>query len=121
MLSVDTQSHDRDTTINTSDWFHTGMFPTARFRADRFAAKGEGHYEAHAKLTIRDISWDVVLPFQVLIEDDPDKASGMRAKVSGQLDLLRTAWGIGQGQWADTGTIGDKVVVTVELTAVQID
>lgn len=114
MLSVDTQSRDRDSTLPSSDWFHTSVFPTARFFADRFVDKGEGRFEAHAKLTMRDISHSVVLPFELTIEHDP---KGARAKVRGQLDILRTAWGVGQGQWADTSTVGDKVVVTVELTA----
>jgi polyisoprenoid-binding protein YceI len=121
MLSVDTQSYDRDTTIITSDWFHTSMFPIAQFRADRFVALGEGRYEAHAQLTMRKISREVVLLFELTIEENPNKVGMKRAIVSGRLDLLRTAWGVGQGQWADTSTVGDKVVVVVELTAEQAD
>ena len=119
ILSVDTQSRDRDSMLPNADWFHASVFPKARFLADRFVAKGDGNYEAHAALTMRDIGRDVVLPFKLIIEDDPSHSERKRAIVSGQLVLLRTAWGIGQGEWANTGTVGDKVVVTIELTAVQ--
>lgn len=117
MLSVDTQSRDRDSEIGTADWFDSGAFPTAHFRATRFVDTGGGHFEAHARLTIRGVGHDVVLPFELTIEDDPARPGGKRATVVGRLDLLRLAWGIGQGQWADTGTVGDKVVVTVDLVA----
>lgn len=118
MLSVDTKSTDRDQQIATSDWFHSGVFPTAQFRAERFVSMGEDRYEAHARLSMRDVGHNVVLPFDLMIEDDPFHPGRRRATVTGRLDLLRTAWGIGQGQWADTGTVGDKVVVTVDLVAI---
>ena len=117
MLSADTQSRDRDSQIGTADWFHSGAFPTAHFRATCFVDKGGGRYEAHARLTMRGVGRDVVLPFKLAIVDDPARSGRKRAKVTGRLDLLRTAWGIGQGEWADTDAVGDKVVVTVDLVA----
>ena len=68
-------------------------------------------------MTIRDIGHDVVMPFTLKIENDPAAPGAKQATVTGRLDILRTAWGIGQGQWADTGTVGDKVIGTVDLVA----
>lgn len=121
MLSVDTQSGDRDRDIATSDWFHSGAFPTARFFADDFVRTGDGRYEARARLTMRDVGRDVILPFELSIVDSPEKPDIKQATVKGRLDLLRTSWGIGQGQWADTGTVGGTVVVTVYLVATSQD
>jgi polyisoprenoid-binding protein YceI len=121
MLSVDTQSGDRDRDIATSDWFHSDAFPTARFYADHFVHIGDSRYEAHARLTMRDVGRDVILPFQLLIVDSPDRPGAKQATVTGKLDLLRNSWGIGQGQWADTGTVGGTVVVKVDLVATSQD
>jgi polyisoprenoid-binding protein YceI len=52
----------------------------------------------------------LTLPFTVTID-------GNRATASGSARLNRTAFGVGSGQWADTGTIADGVAVSFRLKA----
>lgn len=110
MNSVTTNSADRDQAIVTADWFAVGQFPTAVFTTRRFSRLGEGRYRAQADLTIRDVTETVVMDFSLEVDGD-------LAKVTGAVDLSRTAFGVGQGQFSDTTQIGDEVIVEISLTA----
>ena len=110
MNSVTTNSADRDQAIVTADWFAVGQFPTAVFTTSRFSRLGEGRYRAQADLTIREVTETVVMDFSLEVDGD-------LAKVTGSVDLSRTAFGVGQGQFSDTTQIGDEVIVEISLTA----
>lgn len=112
--SARTGNKDIDLTLESDNFFEVKRFPTARFVATSFTAKGGNKYEAAAKLTIRGISQDVVLPFTL---DIAEKGGEMVAKVAGEVALSRTKFGIGRGEWSNTKVIADKVVVRIEVTA----
>lgn len=103
-----------DATLKSEAFFEVDKFPKARFVSTAFRAKGGNKFEAVAKLTIRDKTEDVVLPFTLDISED----GGQRiAKVTGETEVSRTKFGIGRGQWSDTGVIADKVVIRIEIVA----
>jgi len=90
-----------------ADFFDTGKFPTANFKADIF--KTETGYEARGPLTIRDTSLDVVLPFELDLEGDT-------AQMSGELILDRLDFNVGAHMPAED-SLAFAVRVSVELTA----
>ncbi|MEX0347995.1 MAG: cytochrome b/b6 domain-containing protein [Paracoccaceae bacterium] len=92
-----------------ADFFDAEQFPTARFNAELF--KTETGYEARGPLTIRDQSVDVVLPFELTLDDD-------RAEMTGSLLLNRLDFGIGQNM-PDESSLAFGVEVAVSLTAVR--
>lgn len=109
--SIDTDNSNRDTTLRSPELFHTDGWPTARFQATEILATPNG-YEAAGKLTIRDVTRPETLPFTLEID-------GNRAKARGTLTISRTAYGVGQGQWAGTDIVADEVTINVAIDAVR--
>ena len=110
IASASTGNGDRDAEIPDQDWFWTSHFPRATFVAHGFQAAGPGRYTAPGVLTIRGVAKPLTLPFTLAI-------TGASAKMSGQVQLNRLAFGIGQGEWKATDTVPAGVAVNVQLTA----
>jgi polyisoprenoid-binding protein YceI len=110
VASAHTGDTQRDEAMPQADWFDAAKFPQARFEAKSFRAKGAGAYEALGTLSIRGLSHDVVLPFTLTI-------NGSTAHATGRLQLVRTAFGVGQGPWASGQWVALEVGVDVDLTA----
>lgn len=115
MASVDTKSADRDVNLPTAPWFFIESFPESKFEAAKFEKTAENAYVAHGNLTIRNVTLPVELPFTLEIATDP--AGGQTAKMQGELTLQRLDYGIGTGEWKDTESVGNAVVVKVSLMA----
>jgi polyisoprenoid-binding protein YceI len=114
-VTVDTASaragnRDVDKELKKELWFQVDKYPTATFEVSRFVAKGDGNYEAIARLTIRDQTREVALPFKLDI-------AGNTAKAVGELQMKRLDYGVGRGEWKDTGIVADEVTVRIEIEA----
>lgn len=90
-----------------ADFFDGTQFPTAQFKADLF--KTDTGYEARGPLTIRDKTVDIVLPFDLEIQDDI-------ATMSGALELNRLDFDVGKSMPAED-SLAFAVTVSVDLTA----
>lgn len=108
VTSVNTQSSERDTALANERWFDFERYPEARFVAKRFERLDNGAFRAHARLGIKDATRDVALTFRW-------RRDGDRARLTGETKLSRTAFRIGEGEWADAETIGDEVTVSVDV------
>jgi polyisoprenoid-binding protein YceI len=119
--SVDTRNAERDAAMQTADWFDANNHPTATFASNAIAALGGPRYEAHGTLTMRGVARPVVFPFTFDMvgpeEGEAEQGGSQLARVEGAFPVARTEFGIGQGQWASEGVIGDEVLIQVELTA----
>ncbi|WP_366657716.1 YceI family protein [Fodinicurvata sp. EGI_FJ10296] len=113
VASFTSDSRDRDGNVTNSEWFAAGNHPEAVFETTAFRETDQG-YEADATLRIKGVSRDVTLPFTLEIDDD-------RAHMQGELDLVRTAFNVGEGQWESGDTVGLDVTVTVDLVASRAD
>ncbi len=109
MASAETGDRQRDDALPSSDWFSVKDFPTAVFDATEIRAVGAG-YEALGKLTIRGVSKDLILPFSLAIAGD-------RAKAEGAVSLLRTDFGVGQGDFSTGEWVGLDVKVAIHIEA----
>lgn len=117
LASVQTGHKDRDATLRSSALFNVEQWPNASFRSDQLVEAGDGRYEAHGSLTIRDVTRDIVLPFQLVIEQHPDDPSEQLAEARGEVTISRLEFGVGQGDWSSTKQVGDEVVVHVAIDA----
>ena len=108
--SVDTGEKDRDAVLAGGDFFAIERWAKARFVADRFGSLGDGRYEAFGKLTIRDVTRDVRLPFTFRPSSD-----GTHAEMAGGTTIRRIDYGVGQGEWQDTKWVGNEVRIRFEL------
>jgi polyisoprenoid-binding protein YceI len=106
--SVSTQDSERDDTLRSDDLFAVKQYPSAHYIADKFTAKGGGKYAATGKLTLRNVTRDVPLEFTF-----EKQASG--AWLKGGTSLKRLDFGVGQGEWKDTETVGNEVKVRFAL------
>ena len=67
-------------------------------------------FVADGTLDLRGVKKPVSLPFGLKIDGDTATARGVTT-------LDRTAFGVGQGEWASTDQIGGKVKVSFTITA----
>lgn len=110
IASVDTGNAERDAGIEGADWFDSATYPRARFVSTGFTATGGDGYDVAGELTIRDVTEPVVLPMTITIDGD-------RAVATGTLELDRTTFGVGRGDWASATAVGHEVLLELEVVA----
>lgn len=110
--SVNTQDDDRDSALRGEDLFSVAKYPKAHFVTTGFARKSAGQYEATGKLTIRDVTRDIRLPFTFQATTEGGKPI---AWLKGGVSVNRLEYGVGQGDWKDTSTVANEVKVKFEL------
>lgn len=110
MSSAATGDDQRDSSLPSGDFFDTASHPKATFTASKFRKTGEGRFVADGTLELRGVKKPLSLPFSLKIDGDTATARGVTT-------LDRTAFGVGQGEWASTDQIGGKVKVSFALTA----
>ena len=101
---------DFDSGLKGAQGFETSHFPTARFATKGFTRKSDTTYVAVGTLTIRNISHEIALPFTLAI-------SGQTAHMTGTAHVVRTDFGVGQGDWASSTPVSHDVTVSIDLTA----
>lgn len=107
MNSVDSLDKDRDTTIRGKDVFDVAHYPTAHYATKSITKSGAG-FSAVGALTLHGVTRDVPIEFQFA----PGAAG---AKLSGSAKLNRLDFGVGQGDWKSTETVGDAVKINFSL------
>ena len=110
LASAGTGDSDRDSTLPSADWFNVAKFPRAVFTSTAIKDLGGGKYEAAGTLSLRGVTKPVTLPFTLAITGDT-------AKMSGQVVLNRSQYGVGQGQFAAADTVPFEVTVPVTVVA----
>jgi polyisoprenoid-binding protein YceI len=108
--SVVTDYPDGDDGLKGALGFAADRFPTARYETKSFRQMPDGSFLANGQLTIRGISRPLALPFKLSIQ-------GNKAHMTGKTTLLRTDFGVGQGEWAAPQPVAHQVTVTVDLVA----
>jgi polyisoprenoid-binding protein YceI len=106
--SLDTGDKDRDDTLGGAELFNVSKFPRAHFTSAAITRIDATHFEAAGKLTIRDMTRDLRVPFTFT-------ASGGAASMTGQVVIKRLDFGVGQGDWKSTEWVGNDVAVSFAL------
>lgn len=106
--SVNTKDSERDETLRGADLFDVKRFASAHYVADKFTDKGGNKYSATGKLTLRDVTKDVPIEFTFESKDGG-------AWLKGAAKIKRLDFGVGQGEWKDTSTVGNDVQVRFAL------
>lgn len=110
--SLDTQDGERDATLKGADLFDAKKYPAATFAANTLVRTAEGGLEAVGKLTIRGVSKDLRLPFTL-------KPTANGLELSGQTTIKRLDFGVGQGEWKSTESVGDEVKIDYKVALVK--
>jgi polyisoprenoid-binding protein YceI len=103
---------DFDSGLKGAQGFQTSQFPSARYSTTKFVRKSADSFEAQGKLTIRGITRDIAMPFKLAI-------TGRTAHMTGTAHVLRTDFGLGQGEWAAPSPVAHDVSITIDLLATQ--
>jgi polyisoprenoid-binding protein YceI len=107
--SVSTQDNDRDETVKGGDFFAIAQWPRAHYVTQSIAAKDPKTYVGNGKLTLRNMTRDVPITFTF-------EVNGNQALLKGTAALKRLDFGVGQGEWKDTSSVGNDVTVQFALT-----
>lgn len=113
MDSVSTSYGPARDEIKKPAWLSVVKFPEARFESTDVTAK-DGGYMAQGTLTLRGVSQPATLTFKFA------SYAPRRAEAEGELTLERTAFGVGQGAWAQTDNVEDRVTVMFFVTAYKL-
>ena len=108
LASVDTGSYDADNMLKSKGFFDAGNFPEATFVSTSIAPTGAGMFRASGQFTLKGRSFAIVIPFAVSPE-------GAGLSLKGSVPVSRLAYNVGEGEWTDTGTLADQVLIKFKL------
>jgi len=112
-LSIDTASYDLgdaeyDKQVRGKDWFDSATFPTATFVSSDIAPVSGNQYKVTGKLTIKGKSQVVTVPVTI-------KQESAAQVFDGSLQIKRTQYDVGTGEWKDTSVVADDVVIKFHI------
>lgn len=110
LASIDAGSKDANDEVVGKAWFNTKAFPTAKFASTSVKALGGNRFEVAGKMTIKGRTQDLTAPITL-------RQDGGNAVFEGSLVLKRADYAIGDGIWADFGTVANEVQVKFRLVA----
>lgn len=108
--SIDAGSDEANEEVVGKDWFNTKAYPTASFVSSRIKPLGGNRYEISGKMTIKGRSQNIVAPFTF-------SPQGSTAVVDGAFVLKRADFAIGEGSWADFGTVANEIQIKFHFLA----
>lgn len=110
LASIDAGSPDADEESAGKLWFNRSVYPKALFVSSQARALGGNRYELRGTLTLKGRSREMAIPVMFT----PGKNA---ATFDGGFILKRLDFGIGEGMWADVGTVANEVRVKFRVAA----
>lgn len=107
LATATTGNSDYDDNLRGGDFLDAAKFPQARYTATRFRALGGNQYAADGTLSLHGVSKPVTLTFTW--------TPGAQPVLSGKATVKRLDFGVGGGDWADTGLIPDAIAVSTKV------
>ena len=110
LASIDTGSTEGDDEVAGKQWFNTKAFPTAHFASSGVKALSANHYEVTGQLSIKGRTQTVSAPTSVTV-------NGNVATFDGSFVIKRADFAIGEGVWADFGTVANEIQIKFHIVA----
>ncbi len=98
---------DYDSELRGAAFFNSGKFPQARYTATKFRSLGGNKYAADGVLSLRGVNKPVTLTFTW--------TPGAKPVLKGTAVVRRLDFGVGGGDWADTGTIPNDIRIATTV------
>jgi polyisoprenoid-binding protein YceI len=108
LTSADIGNADTEKELTKPGWFDSARVPTATFASSAVKALGGGKFEVAGKLSIKNLSQNVVVPVALTQKDGITRAEG-------SFVIKRLDFKIGDGEWNDTSLVANEVTVKVRL------
>ncbi|HEY1614515.1 MAG TPA: YceI family protein [Rhizomicrobium sp.] len=103
---------DFDSGLKGAEGFQTSHFPAAHFDTTKITHQSGNTYMATGTLSLRGVTRSIAFPFTLTI-------SGHNAHMIATAHVIRTDFGVGQGNWASADPVAHDVSVNIDLTATQ--
>ena len=110
LASIDAGSKDANDEVAGKAWFNTKAFPVAKFVVTAVKPLGGNRFEVAGKMTIKGKTQDLAAPVTL-------RQEGNSATFEGSVVIKRADYAIGEGMWADFGTVANEVQVKYRLVA----
>jgi polyisoprenoid-binding protein YceI len=108
LASVDAGSDEANDEVIGKAWFDAKTYPQAHFESTTVRALGGNRYEVSGRMRIKGRTQDVAAPFTYT----PQGKGGV---FDGAFVLKRADFAIGEGVWADFGTVANEIQVRFHL------
>ncbi|MGC1817860.1 MAG: YceI family protein [Casimicrobiaceae bacterium] len=109
LASIDLASDDSEAEARGPLWLDSSKFPVARFTSTSITSRGGDKYDVAGRLSLKGITRDCVVPIVVT------RDSGGNRVAEGRFAIRRLDYRVGEGEWADTGTVANDVVVRIRM------
>ena len=110
LASIDVGFAEGNDEVAGKLWFNTRQFPVARFVSSSIKPLGNSRYEVAGKMSIKGRTLDAKTPATF-------RQEGALGVFEGSFVLKRGDYGIGEGMWADYGTVANEVQIRFRLVA----
>lgn len=110
VASIDAGSDEANDSIVNTLWFNAKAFPVVRFVSTSIKALGNNRFEVAGKMSIKGRTRDT----KTLGTFHQEGGNGI---LEGSFVLNRGDYGIGEGLWADFGTVANAVQIKFRLVA----
>ena len=110
LASIDAGSKEANEEVAGKAWFNTKAFPVARFVSTSVKPLGGNRLELVGKMSIKGKTLDLATPVTVTQQ-------GNSASFDGSLVLKRADYAIGDGIWADFGTVANEIQIKFRIVA----
>lgn len=110
LASIDAGSPEANDEVGGKLWFDTKAHPAARFVATSIKPLGNDRFDVAGKMTIKGRTREVSTPATF-------RREGSQGVFEGAFVLRRADYAIGEGLWADFGTVANEVQVRFLLVA----
>ena len=94
------------------EWFNAAQFPKASFISTSMKMGADGKLNVVGNLSIKGKT--IVTSFPLYFKKD-----GNNHVFDGSLPIKRLTFGIGEGEWKDTGMVADEVVIKFHVVTTQ--
>lgn len=118
VASINTDNEKRDGHLKSADFFDAENYPEITFESTEIKKKGDG-YVAIGKLTLRDVTKEITVPFTVA---GPVEAMGSRrVGFEGSTTINRQDFGVTWNKTIDNGglVVSDDVVLILRAELIQ--
>ena len=112
--SIDTNNEKRDTHLRSNDFFAANKYPMMTFKSSRVSHAGGNKYILEGKMTIKDVTKDMVLEFIYWTQkENPVKKNEMVAGFDTRFNINRFDFHMENGKFYNVRTIGIDVDISM--------
>ncbi len=108
MATATTANADYDAQMRGDAFLDSSRFAQAHYTATRFRSLGGNRFIADGTLSLHGMTKPVALTFTW--------APGVHPVLTGKATVKRLDFGVGGGDWADTGLIPDEIAISTKVT-----